>query len=90
MEYSAVRTPVFASRIPLPHQMPALLPKVKPLLLIGTAEGSGQTPWGPSSVVCVLLVGEHVNLDGTSKQNQGEAMWALHSNRSQDQWIRLI
>lgn len=31
-----------------------------------------------------------VDSDGTCKQNRGEAMWALHSHGSQDQWIRLI
>ncbi|TDH08653.1 hypothetical protein EPR50_G00099780 [Perca flavescens] len=28
--------------------------------------------------------------DGTSKQNRGEAMWALHSHEALAQWIRLM
>lgn len=47
------------------------------------------------SMVCSSFRGvcpceESVDSDGTCKQNRGEAMWALHSHGSQDQWIRLI
>lgn len=31
-----------------------------------------------------------IDSDGMSKRNRDEAMWALHSHGSQNQWIRLI
>lgn len=61
-------------------------PKVKPLL-VGAVDNSGQTH-GLHGVP--LFSGECVDSDGTSKQNQGEAVWALLSHGALAQWIRLM
>lgn len=34
--------------------------------------------------------GDYVDSDGTSKLNQGEAMWPLYSHGAPAQWIRLM
>ncbi|KAI9517318.1 hypothetical protein NQZ68_004535 [Dissostichus eleginoides] len=47
-----------------------------------TAQMNGRFPLKQSSV--------EPSADGTSKQNRGESMWALHSHGAPAQWIRLM
>jgi len=75
----------------LPDRYTTSPPKVKPPPLVGE-----QFRTGPGTSWCVPLFcgvrpsGARVDSDGASKQNRGEAMWALHSHGAPAQWIRLM
>lgn len=94
---------MFAPRITLPHQRPArqthgqahcLTTQGKASLSVSGCGGwfrnGPGTSWCSPPVCGIRPSGECVDSDGTSKQNRGEGMWALHSHGSPAQWIRLM
>lgn len=102
LDPSGVREPVFTPGITLPHQRPARQThgQTRCFTTQGKASStdgcSGRFRVGPGTSWCAPLFcgarpsGECVDSDGTSKQNRGEAMWALHSHGAPAQWIRLM
>lgn len=87
-------------RATLPHQRPPRQNYRQTVTTQGKASSAAgcrrQVRIGPGMAWCAPLFcgvspsGECVDSDGTSKQNWGEAMWALHSHGSLAQWIRLM